>query len=114
MTNSEYPQVVASFKAISNDNISFYHRQDYNTSWSTAHSIKMGNNDGEYYLGDGATLLNTMTLGPSMQVKEEPFGLDVQSEYLQFKISGDLITEPWTLYAYSFANKTIAIVKQEV
>ena len=113
----EIPQVVISLKSVSDDSITFNHRSDYNKTWSDDHTIKLGKNEGEsgdeYYLGVDFTL-NTGTLGPTRQVKEETYGLDVMGEYLQFKISDILITQPWTLYSYSFPFEVIGITKQEV
>lgn len=114
---SKFPQVVASLKSVSDDNVTFNYRSDYNETWSDDLTIKLGKNEGEsgdeYYLGVD-NLLNTGTLGPARQVKEETVALDLISEYLQFKISDSVVTDPWVLYSYSFPLEIIGITKQEL
>lgn len=110
----EIPQVVLSMAAVSDDNILFNHREEYRAPWlpTGGQAIKLGNTDGEYYLGVD-TELGDFTLGPKMIVKEYMYGLDVQGQYIQFKISDTLVTEPWSLYAYSFIGWHLASVPQE-
>lgn len=110
----KFPAVVTSLKAVSDDSVSFYHREDYNETWlpSGGHSIKLGSSSGEYYLGVD-TALNTWTLGAARAVVEDTYGLDTMGEYTQFKISDSLSTAPWTLYAYSFSNMALGLTKQE-
>jgi len=105
-------QVVISFKAVSDDNFGFYHREDYNEDWSTVENVKQGDTSGEAYLGVDFTL-NTSTLGPSRLVLDKVYGLDTQSEYIQFRIADSNITEPGVLYAYSFIGFALGITKQE-
>ena len=105
-------QVVISYKAVSDDNFNFYHREDYDEDWSTVETVKQGDTSGEYYLGVDWTL-NTATLGPNRIVLEKVYGLDTQSEYLQFKVSDSNYTEPMVLYAYSFLGVVLAVTKQE-
>jgi len=111
------PQVVVSLKSVSDDNVTFNHRSDYNKTWSDDYTIKLGKKEAEsgdeYYLGVD-NLLNTATLGAARQVKEEVYGLDVIGEYLQLKISGSVVTDPWVLYSYSFPLDVVGISKQEI
>lgn len=108
----EVNHLVLSLRSVSDDNISFQSRADYNITWNTAETWKLGSDSGEYYLGVDLKL-GTATLGPNQQVVEKTQSLDLQGEYVQFKISDSLTTGPWTLYSYSFPSDVIGITKQE-
>jgi len=108
-------QVKLSMKAISDDAVNFYERRDYKDDWSAAKEMPLYNPSGEYYLGTTRNGLNlgTGTLGPDKPVIEKVFGLDSQGTYIQFKINGSSVTEPWTLYAYELIGTKIALTNQE-
>ena len=112
-TLKEEFEVLVSLKAISDDTVNFQYRLDYNDTWSTATVVPLGNPSGEYYLGTTrrGLVLGTGTLGPAKTIIETPIGLDTQSNYIQFKISDSLTTEPWTLYAYELKGDRVALVK---
>jgi hypothetical protein len=112
----EFNQVVLSLKTVSDDTVSFQYRADYNESWSTAVSLTLSDSNNDDYLGVDFKL-GTSTLGPARQLVPEEqtkIDLDLHAEYVQFKLSDSLTTEPWTLYAYSFPNAVVAITKMEV
>jgi len=106
-------EVTMSMKAISDDTVNFYHRQDYSNSWSAAKTVPLGNPSGEYYLGTTrrGLVLGTGTLGPNKSVVETTIGLDNQANYIQFKISDSLTTNPWTLYSYDLLGGRTALVR---
>ena len=109
---AEVFQVSVSMKAISDDTVNFYHRQDYKDAWNTAEAIPLGNVGEEYYLGT-TFKLGTATLGPAEVVKTKIVGLDVQGNSIQFKISDSLTTGPWTLYAYGLIGRKLGLDRQE-
>jgi len=111
----EQRQVIVNMKAISDDTVNFCHREDYTGAWSSAVTVPLGNSSGEYYLGTTrrGLALGTGTLGPAKPVIEKTIGLDTQSNYIQFKISDSLTTNPWTLYSYNLVGTQIAITKGE-
>ena len=109
----EQIQVTVSMKAISDDTVNFYHREDYSNSWSSAITVPLGNPSGEYYLGTTrrGLVLGTGTLGPAKPVVEKTLGLDTHSNYVQFKLSDSLTTNPWTLYSYNLVGAQVAITR---
>jgi hypothetical protein len=110
----EQIQVMTSMKAISDDTVNFYHREDYTNSWSSAVTVPLGNPSGEYYLGTTrrGLALGTGTLGSQKPVVEKTIGLDTNANYVQFKISDSLTTNPWTLYSYNLVGAQIAITRE--
>ena len=106
-------QVRIDMKALSDDIISFQHRQDYGETWNTAENIKLytPNPSSEWYLGVDF-VLGTSKLGPQKIVVHTTVDLPYISNFMQFKISDSLVVGPWTLYGYDFLGKAIGYGEQ--